>query len=71
MGTQSVFDKFFVWLIALIARWTFKVLSGVLIGFGIEEGQWELWIGAAVSFLIGWVLTLVQNSYLAKKQPEA
>ena len=66
---ESIWDKFGAFATGLIVRWSFKVLAGVLATLGVNEGQWELWIGALIRFIIGALLSKVQNNYLAKKEP--
>lgn len=66
---QSIWDKAGMFLAGLIARWTFGLLGGVLAGFNITAEQWELWVGAALSFIISALITNSQNKYLLHKEP--
>lgn len=66
---QTIWDKAGTFVIGLIARWSFKILSGILIGFGIDSGQWELYIGAFLTFIVGAIISKTQNDYLLKKEP--
>lgn len=66
---QSIWDKAAMFIVGLIARWSFKVLSGVLLALGVEQSQWELWVGALLSFIVGAIISKSQNNYLRDKQP--
>jgi len=67
MKNESIWDKAGAFLIGIIARWSFKVLSGVLLTLGVTNDQWEMWIAAAVSFIVGALISYSQNKYLETK----
>jgi len=64
---KSIWDKTGAFLIGIITRWTFKVLSGFLLALGINYETWELWLTAAITFIIGALITKSQNDYLRNK----
>lgn len=70
MGQTSVWDNLGVWLIGLVSRWLFKIASGVFITLGIQQPQFEMWIGAILTFVIGALISKYQNKYLKNLDPK-
>ncbi len=64
MKNQSVWDRAGAFITGLIARWTFKVLSGVLVTLGVTADQWYFLVASAIAFLIGALITVSQNRYI-------
>jgi hypothetical protein len=56
-------------LVAKIAGWILKIGSGVLLTLGISQGSVEEFVGAAVSFIIGLIISLVVNKKAALTDP--
>ena len=68
---SSIWDRAGMFLVGQLARWTFKLLSGILVGLNITAEQWEIWVAALISFLVGTLITKSQNAYLLSKEPPA
>jgi len=67
---MKLLEKPLIWLSALIGRWIFKVLSGVFLAFGINQDSLEAYIYSALSFLVGVLITFIQNKYLKQLDPK-
>ena len=61
---MKLLEKPLIWLSALIGRWAFKVLSGVFLAAGINQDSLEAYIYSVLSFLVGVLITFIQNKYL-------
>lgn len=68
---MSIWDRAGAFLIGLIARWSFKVLAGVLLALGVTQDRWEEILASVVTFIIGALISHFQNKYLAQKDPNA
>jgi len=58
-------------LVGLVSRWILKLAGGFLIGIGYDAGSSETLIAGVVAFVIGLIISVIQNKFLAKADPEA
>lgn len=68
MGEEVDFKKL---VTGLIVRWILKVGSGALLALGISAGSATEILTAVVTFVIGMVISLVQNKTLLNSTPQS